>query len=85
MVERPRNGPPILYPGYGRTDWWHDGFGDGVRSRVGVNHVPLGDLLSAIVAPGLRLERALELGPDDDYPTLLALRASRVSDSAETE
>ncbi len=84
MVERPTEAPPILHPGYRRSGWWHEGFGDGIRSRVGVNHLPLGDFLSAIVAPGLRLDQVVEPGPDGDYPTLLALRASRVSDSAET-
>jgi SAM-dependent methyltransferase len=84
MVERPTEAPPILHPGYRRSGWWRDGFGDGVRSRVGVNHMPLGEFLSAVMAPGFRLERVVEPGPDDDYPTLLALHASRVSDSAET-
>jgi hypothetical protein len=83
MVERPTEAPPILHPGYRRSGWWHEGFGDGVRSRVGVNHLPLGDLLSVIVASGFRLERVVEPGLDDDYPTLLALRASRLSDRAE--
>jgi SAM-dependent methyltransferase len=85
MVERPTTGPPILHPGYGRTGWWNDGFGDGVRSRVGVNHMPLADFLSAVVAPGFRLERVVEPGSDDDYPTLIALRASRLSDRAESD
>jgi len=80
MVERPTTGPPILHPGYSRTGRWNFGFGDGVRSRVGVNHMPLADFLSAVVAPGFRLERVVEPGSGDDYPTLIALRASRLSD-----
>lgn len=35
----------------------------GVRARVGAWHVPLADLLNAVSAAGLRLERVIERGP----------------------
>ncbi|KKD05301.1 class I SAM-dependent methyltransferase [Streptomyces sp. WM6386] len=35
----------------------------GVRARVGAWHIPLADLLNAVVAAGLRLERTVEVGP----------------------
>jgi ubiquinone/menaquinone biosynthesis C-methylase UbiE len=35
----------------------------GVRARVGAWHMPLADLLNAIVAAGLRLDRVEEIGP----------------------
>jgi SAM-dependent methyltransferase len=78
MIERRAEGPHLLHPGYRRSGWWRDASGD-VRGRVGVNHLPLGALLSAVVAAGFQLERVEEPGEDDDYPILLALRASRVS------
>jgi hypothetical protein len=36
----------------------------GVRVRVGAWHVPLADLLNAVVSAGLRLERTVESGPN---------------------
>lgn len=35
----------------------------GVRARVGAWHIPLADLLNAVVSAGLRLERTVEAGP----------------------
>jgi SAM-dependent methyltransferase len=35
----------------------------GVRARVGAWHIPLGDLLNAVMSAGLRLERTVEAGP----------------------
>ena len=78
-VERRSGEPHLLHPGYRRRGWWHDAPGfeygrDGLRGRVGVNHVPLADFLNAIIDAGLRLGRVVE--PDgEDYPLLLGLRA----------
>ncbi|MEU6376696.1 class I SAM-dependent methyltransferase [Streptomyces sp. NPDC046909] len=36
---------------------------EGVRARVGAWHIPLADLLNAVTAAGLRLERTVEAGP----------------------
>jgi SAM-dependent methyltransferase len=49
---------------------------DGVRARVGATHVPLEDLLGALIESGLHLERVLER-PQQETPLLLALRAGR--------
>ena len=46
----------------------------GVRARVGAWHLPLADLLNAVVAAGLRLERTAEAGPAG-VPDVFALRA----------
>jgi SAM-dependent methyltransferase len=80
-VERRTAEPHLLHPGYRRRGWWHDAPGfrygrDGLRGRVGVNHLPLADFLNAILDTGLRLEHVEEPG-EDDYPLLLALRAIR--------
>jgi SAM-dependent methyltransferase len=70
--------PPHLLPGYRDTAWTRNGagFGDGLRRRVGVRHVPLARLLNHFLAAGLRLERAEEPGAED-YPRVLALVARR--------
>jgi ubiquinone/menaquinone biosynthesis C-methylase UbiE len=70
------DGSREVLPGY-RTAGWHSsgpGIGDGIRSRVGVRHVPLAELLNALAAADLHLDTAVE--PDDEpIPTLLAMRA----------
>jgi SAM-dependent methyltransferase len=47
----------------------------GIRSRVGVRHVPLADLVNALLAAGFRLERLEEPG-EHDPPILLAVAAT---------
>jgi SAM-dependent methyltransferase len=47
-----------------------------VRARVGVNHLPLADLLNAVVRSGLGLTRVEEPG-DDDPPLFLMLEATK--------
>jgi SAM-dependent methyltransferase len=75
VVDRRGDGPPVLHPGY-RRQGKHVGAIGEVRERVGVNHVPLADLLNAVLAAGIRLERTEE--PEgDDYPLLLALQGTR--------
>ena len=76
-----RRGPEqhLLHAGYRRSGWWHDAPGfefgrEGLRGRVGVNHLPLADFLNAILDTSLRLEHVEEPG-EEDYPLLLGLRA----------
>jgi SAM-dependent methyltransferase len=49
---------------------------DGLRTRVGGVHLPLGIFVDAFLGAGLRVERFEELG-DQDYPYTVALRARR--------
>lgn len=49
---------------------------DGVRARVGAWHVPMADLLNAVIAAGLRPVRAAE-GGVSAIPDLFALEAAR--------
>lgn len=58
LVESLDDGSRLIHPGY-RTGawhtsspWWSDG---GVRGRVGMRHVPLAELINAIVDAGLHL------------------------------
>ena len=72
------DGVAMVYPGYWTTDrvFQGPGIGSGVRSRVGVRHVPLSELLNKLLASGLQLERVEELG-EGTVPWLLALRARK--------
>jgi SAM-dependent methyltransferase len=79
FVERQPTGTYLLHPGY-RQRGWHragPGFGQGIRPRVGVHHLPLADLVGAALATGLTLTRLEEPGDDDDYPFLIALQLQR--------
>ena len=72
------DGVAMVYPGYWTTDrvFQGPGIGSGVRSRVGVRHIPLSELLNKLLASGLQLERVEELG-GETVPWLLALRARK--------
>ena len=72
------HGVAVVHPGYWNTDRVFEapGIGSGVRSRAGVRHVPLSELLNKLIASGLRLEDVEELG-EGTVPWLLALRARR--------
>ncbi|WBB75431.1 methyltransferase domain-containing protein [Micromonospora sp. WMMD1128] len=48
----------------------------GVRARVGAWHLPLADLLTAVTAAGLVLDRVVESG-SGPVPDILALQATR--------
>jgi SAM-dependent methyltransferase len=78
FVERRLAGTHLLHPGYRERGWRSHGpgFGPGIRPRVGVNHLPLADLIGAFLATGLTL-RGLEEPGDEDYPFLIALTLQR--------
>jgi SAM-dependent methyltransferase len=68
----------VVVPGYRdavRVDR-SDNFGPGIRLRVGAQHVPLSDLLTAVIAGGLVLDRVIERG-DGIVPWMLGLRAHK--------
>ncbi|MGW3409846.1 class I SAM-dependent methyltransferase [Streptomyces sp. NPDC000888] len=59
--DRPRIVVDERYADHSRSfDAWNPA---GVRARVGAWHLPLGDLLNATTAAGLRLVRTVEAGP----------------------
>jgi len=72
----------IVHPGYREAGWHHESpfFGEkGVRRRVGYRHVPLAELIGALLASGLKLtaiEEPLEdHRPASEIPGMLALVA----------
>jgi SAM-dependent methyltransferase len=77
-VESREDGTRIIHPTYRiaarhhTAAWWGRG---GIRERVGgMRHLPLGDLLNAVIGAGLRIDRVTEPGKDP-IPAVLALRA----------
>jgi SAM-dependent methyltransferase len=79
FAEPLEDGTTLLHPGYRRRGWEtvsRDPDNPGIRSRVGVNHIPLDALISAILDAGLTLT-AFEEPDDRDPPHFLALRAEK--------
>jgi SAM-dependent methyltransferase len=73
------DGTTVFQPGY-RIAGWHtvSRYPDrpGIRSKVGVNHLPLAALLNAVLDTGLVLTRVDE-PRDEDPPLTIALRAEK--------
>lgn len=73
------DGGVIAHPAYRaagwhrRSPWWNEGR---VRARVGMRHHPLGELLTAFITAGLRIERVAEPG-DRPVPNALAIVARK--------
>jgi SAM-dependent methyltransferase len=65
---------PVLFPGYRSSGWTDDGpgFGQGLRRRVGMRHLPLAELLQCFAGAGLALERFEEPG-EGVYPHVFAV------------
>lgn len=66
----------VIHEGYRRAEWHMEGpgLGEGIRSRVGVRHVPLAEFVNAVISSGLTLVHVEESGSDDP-PQLLAFSA----------
>jgi SAM-dependent methyltransferase len=77
-IEWMEDGGGWAHPGYRhsgwhqRSPWW----GPYVRTRVGMRHHPLAELLTGLVRAGLLIEHVAELG-DRPVPTILAIRARK--------
>lgn len=73
------DGTTLLHPGYRRAGWEtvsRDPDNAGIRSRVGVNHIPLAHLVAGVLDAGLTLTTFEEPG-ERDPPLFLALRAEK--------
>jgi SAM-dependent methyltransferase len=66
----------VVGRGYWRRERRFDAWSPyGVRARVGATHLPLSDLVNAVVGAGLRIEEVIEAG--EPTPDVLAIRAHR--------
>ena len=71
----------IIRPGYPEPGWRvlpFDADSSAIRSRVGINHVPLGALVNALIRSGLEITRLEEPGGDDP-PIFIAVSAVRAA------
>ena len=68
-----------IYPGYRDPQRVFEGpgLGQGIRSKVGVRHVPLAEVFSKLLTAGFHLISVEELGKGT-VPSLLALVASKI-------
>ncbi|HVX46921.1 MAG TPA: methyltransferase domain-containing protein [Mycobacteriales bacterium] len=77
-VENRDDGARIVHPAYrlagwhAESPWWGE---NGIRRRVGVRHVPLGELFQAILGAGLRIVDVQEPG-SDEIPSVLGIIAT---------
>jgi SAM-dependent methyltransferase len=76
-----QDGSRLVHPNYRvlgwheESEWWA---ADGIRRRIGMNHLPLADYLNVFLSTGLLLERFVE--PDENgVPHSLAVRARRAT------
>jgi len=70
---------PELHPGYRDTSYRTEApgiWGEGIRSKVGATHLPLGLFLHAFLDAGLAFEH-FEEPEGRDYPHIVALRARK--------
>ncbi len=66
----------VIRPGYLDGSWTTDSWTDqGVRDKVGATHLPLADLLNAMLIPGFELESFAEGG--EPTPVVLSVRMRR--------
>ncbi len=78
-VEKRQDGVLLVHPVYRHAEWhtpapwWGP---SGIRSKVGMRHVPLAELLTAVLDSGLRLTTVAE-PRDDAIPAVLALVAAK--------
>jgi SAM-dependent methyltransferase len=79
FVEPRADALALLHPGYREAGWQHvsrDPAVPGIRTRVGINHRPLPELLNAAADSGLTLTRFEEPGFTDP-PLFFGFRASK--------
>jgi SAM-dependent methyltransferase len=73
------DGSKLIHPSYRvpgwheESEWWAE---EGIRRRVGMNHLPLADYLNAVLSTGLIIDRFEEPG-DTGVPHSFAVRAHR--------
>lgn len=78
---QPRDdGAVIVHPTYRAAGWHQDApwWGENIRRRVGMRHIPLAELFNAFRAAGLSIDHVAE-PRDEPVPFILAVRARRPS------
>jgi SAM-dependent methyltransferase len=78
-IQQLEDGTSIVHPGYREPGWqWisRNPENPGIRSRVGINHMPLPTLLNTALESGLAIGEVIEPG-DRDPPLFLGFRAQK--------
>ena len=84
-VEAMPDGSRLIHPGYREARWHEDSpwWGDGIRRRTGMRHVPLASLLGAVIDAGLIIEKVSE-PRQETVPYILGLSATKRAAEAVT-
>lgn len=78
LVEPLPDGSRVIHPGY-REARWHEKspwWGDGIRRRTGMRHVPLADMFRHLLAAGLTIEKVIE-PRHEPVPYILGISATK--------
>ena len=80
FVENLDDGSRLVHPGYREGGWYHDApwWGDGIRRRAGMRHVPLAELFNTMIGAGLQVEHVVE-PRDEPVPFILGVKCSLAS------
>ena len=66
----------VVRPGYLDGSWTTDSWTDrGIRDKVGASHMPVADLVNALLEAGFRIERVSEGG--EPTPIVLSFRSRK--------
>jgi len=78
LVEPMPDGSRLIHPGYREARWHEDSpwWGDGIRRRTGMRHVPLADLMGHVLAAGLTIDKVIE-PRHEPVPFILGVSAAK--------
>lgn len=78
LVEPMPDGSRLIHLGYRDAGWHEDSpwWGDGIRRRAGMRHVPLADLFEAVIGAGLTIETVIE-PRHEPVPFILGISARK--------
>jgi SAM-dependent methyltransferase len=78
LVEPMPDGSRLIHVGYREARWHEDApwWGDGIRRRTGMRHVPLAELFGAVIGAGLTIEKVIE-PRHEPVPFILGISARR--------
>ena len=80
LVEPMPDGSRLVHPGYREARWQEDSpwWGDGIRRRTGMRHVPLAELFGAVIDAGLTIEKVIE-PRHEPVPFILGISATKAA------
>ena len=78
LVEAAADGSRLIHPGYREARWHEESpwWGDGIRRRTGMRHVPLAELFGHVLGAGLTIEKVIE-PRREPVPYILGISATK--------